>query len=146
MRCFRLQTSVLALSLLGIASFMSYNSPVASAQGIITGGIIGTVTDQTGAVIPNATVKALNEATGVTLQGTANGEGNFTFANVPIGAYTVTLSANGFSQQMLTHIQVATGNATPIKATLNPGEATQTVQVEAPLPISSIPSPRRAKP
>jgi hypothetical protein len=130
MRFFRLQTSVLALSLLAIAAFVSYNSPVAGAQGIITGGITGTVTDGTGAVIPNATVKAVNEATGVTLQGITNGEGNFTIADVPIGAYTVTLSASGFSQQVVTHIPVATGNATPIKASLNLGEATQTVQVE----------------
>lgn len=131
MRCFRIHSAVLALSLLALVGLSTLVCvPAASAQGIITGGITGTVTDQTGAVIPNASVKAVNEATGVTLQGGTNGEGSFSIANVPIGAYTVTFSANGFSQDTLTHVHVITGNATPVKVTLNLGKAAQTVEVE----------------
>jgi hypothetical protein len=87
----------LALSLLALVGlFTLVSAPVATAQGIITGGITGSVVDQTGAVIPNATVKAVNEATGGTLQVSTNGEGTFVINDVPLGSYTVTVTANGF--------------------------------------------------
>ncbi len=103
----------------------------ASAQGIITGGITGTVADQTGAVIAGATVKAVSESTGTVYQVTANAEGNFLFSTLPLGSYTITTTASGFGQTVLNHVQVVAGNATPLKITLSLGQAAQTVEVEA---------------
>ena len=104
----------------------------ASAQGIITGGITGTVVDQTGAVIPGATITATNEGTGTAIQAASGGEGNFLFSAVPVGAYTVTIKATGFGSGQITHVIVVAGNATPLgKQALSLGSEAQTVEVEA---------------
>jgi Carboxypeptidase regulatory-like domain len=100
------------------------------AQGIITGGIAGTVMDQTGAVIANATIKAVNEATGTALQAKSDAQGGFVIQAVPIGSYTVTITGAGFGVETVNHVQVVAGNATPIKTALKMGAASQTVQVE----------------
>ncbi len=104
---------------------------IASAQGIITGGISGTVTDQTGAIIPAAIVQALNESTGITLQTAADAQGAFAFTNVPVGSYTVTVSASGFGPKSVSHVMVAAGKATPMgQLALSLGSTSQTVEVE----------------
>jgi len=64
-------------------------------QGIITGGISGTIVDQNGALIPGATITAKNDATGASLVGKANGEGTFLISDVPVGTYTVAIAADG---------------------------------------------------
>ncbi len=131
MRFCNLRSAALALSLLAFAGLLtSVSIPVASAQGIITGGISGTVADQTGAVIPKANVTATSEATGTTFKATANGQGDFYIADLPIGVYTVTVTANGFSAQTYKEVHVVAGNQTPIKVSLSLGKEAQTVEVE----------------
>jgi Carboxypeptidase regulatory-like domain len=123
--------SILVLSFLAAACILGgVCVPAIHAQGIITGGIAGTVTDQTGAVIPNANVKATSEGTGAIFQATANGEGAFNIPAVPIGVYTVTITANGFSSQTLKDVHVVAGNPTPLKAALSLGKEAQTIEVE----------------
>lgn len=107
--------------LLGTAAF---------GQGIITGGITGQVVDQTGAVIPGATVNAVNESTGATRTVVSNGQGTFQISDVPLGSYAVTVSATGFSKSTLNHVSVVAGNATPVKVALSLGAAAQTIEVE----------------
>jgi hypothetical protein len=119
-----LSLAVCALAVLLLAS------PFVSAQGIITGGITGTVTDQTGAAIPNAMVKVISDATGTVFQATSNGEGDFNIADVPIGVYTVTVTASGFSAQSLKGVHVVAGNQTPVKAALSLGKQAETIEVE----------------
>src|ERR1700733_1265621 len=59
--------------------------------------IHGTVTDQSGAVIPNATITVFNTSTGITTTATANSKGSFAVTPLqPGGPYTVTISASGF--------------------------------------------------
>ncbi len=101
-------------------------------QGIITGSIGGTVTDQTGAVIPNATITAINGSTKFTLQGRSTGVGDFFISNVPIGTYTVAIEAAGFGKATVSSVQVAAGNTTSVgKQALAPSGTAETVQVEA---------------
>jgi hypothetical protein len=104
----------------------------ANGQGIITGGIAGTVVDQTGAVISGAIVIAKNESTGTTLSTTSNAEGVFLVTNVPLGSYTVDIKAVGFGPGQVEHVYVVAGNATPLgKQALRLGSEAQTVEVEA---------------
>jgi hypothetical protein len=104
----------------------------AYAQGIITGSISGTVTDSTGAVIPGATVNAVSESTGTELQGKSNGLGFFQISDVPLGSYTVGITAGGFGSSKVNHVQVVAGNATSLgKQILTLGSSTQTVEVAA---------------
>jgi len=131
MRCFRLQSAMLAFTLATFASFFAFSvAPSATAQGIITGGITGTIADPTGAVIPNANVKATSESTGTIFQATANGQGEFHIADVPIGVYNVTVTASGFSTQTLKDVHVVAGNQTPLKVSMNVGKEAQTIEVE----------------
>jgi Carboxypeptidase regulatory-like domain len=53
------------------------------------GGINGIVTDQTGAILPGADVKATNDATGLSYSTTSSTAGAFTFADLPLGDYTI---------------------------------------------------------
>lgn len=119
-----LSLAVCALGVLLLAS------PFVSAQGIITGGITGSVTDQTGAAIPNAAVTATNGATGTTFRAVSNGEGDFNIPDVPIGVYSVAVSAAGFSPQLFKDVHVVAGNPTPVKAALGLGKQAETVEVE----------------
>jgi hypothetical protein len=131
MRCFRFQSAILALTMAAFAAISVFSVvPAAYAQGIITGGITGTVTDPTGAVIPNATVKVTSTNTGTIFQSTANAQGEFRIADVPIGVYNVTVSASGFSAETLKDVHVVAGNQTPLKVSMNLGKEAQTIEVE----------------
>jgi hypothetical protein len=110
----------------------SFVTPGAFAQGIITGSINGTVMDPTGAVIPEATVTAVSTSTGTTLQGKSNAQGFFQISDVPLGSYTITITATGFGSGKVDHVQVVAGNATSLgKETLRLGSSMQTVEVDA---------------
>src|ERR1017187_2694489 len=65
----------------------------------ISGDLVGTVTDSTHAVIPSATVVAVQTTTNATATVKANQNGEFRFVNLPIGAYTGTASAPGLNTQ-----------------------------------------------
>ena len=122
----------LTLFVMVFATVFLYQPEFACGQGIITGGISGTVVDPTGAIIPGATVKAVNESTGATIVVTSNGQGEFQVSNVPLGAYSVTLTASGFGAVTMSHVNVVAGNVSPLgRQTLTLGSAAaQTIEVE----------------
>src|SRR5207237_3058531 len=66
-----------------------------------TGNVEGRVLDPNGAVVPNATVTANNQATGLEKTATTDGEGNYRFILLPPGAYTVRVQAKGFPARRL---------------------------------------------
>lgn len=97
-----------------------------------TGSISGTVEDQGGAVIPNATVSLIDQATQTSRQTTSNGTGFFTFQDANPSTYTVKVAAKGFKATALTGIVLHAGASLiipPFKLII--GAATQTVTVEA---------------
>ncbi len=98
------------------------------------GSIAGNVLDQSGAVVPGATVTAKNTATGNTYTTTTTSSGSFTFPSVTLGTYDVTVTAPGFqtSQRQGVVVQVATQST--LQITLQPGEVTQTITVNAEAP------------
>src|SRR5579862_8271699 len=63
-----------------------------------TGAIAGTVTDQTGAVVPGATVTVKNVATNAVRNATTNAEGIYAISNLPPGQYTVLVEQAGFTK------------------------------------------------
>jgi hypothetical protein len=105
---------------------------LAVSQGIITGSISGTVVDPTGAIIPGADIRAVSESNGTAFEAKSNAEAFFQISDVPIGSYTVTVTASGFGQDKVTRVQVVAGNTTPLgKQTLTLGSAaTTTIEVE----------------
>ena len=79
-----------------------------SAFGQLTGkgAVTGTVMDKTGAVIPGATISALNVATGISTTVQTTGAGDYTFSNLDPGIYTLTATAKGFSSLVQENIHV----------------------------------------
>jgi hypothetical protein len=116
--------------LLVIAAAVALCFSSLSAQQTL-GGITGEVTDPTGSAIPNATVTVLAEGTSLTRSAKTNATGAYTFVNLPIGAYTITYTADGFEAQKTQHIAVQADRTATVSAALKVGEATTTVEVEA---------------
>jgi hypothetical protein len=69
----------------------------ATAEGSNSGAVRGTVTDPSGAVIPNATVHLINQVSGLDRTATTDATGQFVFANIPFNPYRMTVLANGFA-------------------------------------------------
>jgi hypothetical protein len=69
------------------------------AQSMDRQQITGTVTDPTGAAVPDADIVVTNEATGASRTVKSNTDGNFTVLNIPVGVYTITTTVNGFNHK-----------------------------------------------
>ena len=116
-----------ALVCFAASAALSLATPRAFAQAD-TGRIVGTVTDSTGAAIPNATVTLVNPQTGLKLAGTSTGTGELNISAVPQGNYTATVAAAGFETQTQQVTVAVTQNLT-LNFQLKPGEASTTVTV-----------------
>jgi hypothetical protein len=95
----------------------------------VTGSISGTVTDQAGAVIPNAEVIAKNVATGVDVRGTSNQSGQYSIRFLQIGRYTVTVKQPGFNEATYGPFTLEIDQTAKVDAKLAVGAATTNVQV-----------------
>jgi len=93
--------------------------------------ISGTVTDPSGAVVPNATLKLTDVATGQIRAATSNGAGSFLFSNLSHGTYNLTASANGFQNFSKTGIVLNVTQTLQESVTLTIGSQAQTVTVAA---------------
>ncbi|MEE9236088.1 MAG: carboxypeptidase-like regulatory domain-containing protein, partial [Candidatus Acidoferrales bacterium] len=87
----------------------------AKAQ-MTSGTVSGTVVDETGAVIPGATIRLINEETGVTREQESGGAGSFVFDRVAPGIYTVTVSMQGFRTFEVTELSVRIGKVTSLRS------------------------------
>jgi outer membrane receptor protein involved in Fe transport len=101
----------------------------------ITGSIVGTVVDSSGAVVAGAGVTAKNTATGVTYSTTTGSAGFYTIANLPPGTYDVTVESKGFKTAVSAGTVVDVEKVSRADFSLSAGAVTETVQVtgEAPL-------------
>jgi hypothetical protein len=101
----------------------------ASAQGIITGSISGAVTDPSGAVVSNASVTALNVATGFQVTGTTDGKGEIALKELPVGTYNVTVQGAGFAPLSVKGLVVRTGEIVSIGSQKLSVDVTESVTV-----------------
>src|SRR6185503_10953950 len=97
-----------------------FTSRIAFGQ-VDAGSITGTITDPTGAVVPDAQVSLLNTDQGITLQTRSGASGVYTFAPVRIGHYTITVTANGFAKTTHTNLTVQVAQALEVDVSLKPG-------------------------
>ncbi len=100
-----------------------------------TARLLGTLTDQSGAVIPGATIAARNAATGVERKTSSNRAGDYSIPLLPIGDYTVTAEANGFRTSTLEGITLQVGQEARLDIKLAIGTASETVEVKASAPL-----------
>ncbi len=100
-------------------------------SGSHSGRLEGSVVDPSGALIPHAEVKLLNEDTGATKTNRADEEGRFVFPALEPGTYQVTISGSGFAQSILSHILVNVGTTANLKGTLSIATVSQETTVTA---------------
>jgi hypothetical protein len=95
------------------------------------GGITGSVTDNSGATIAGAAVTATEDATNTSFKAVSTSAGEFEFANLTVGSYTVTVSMNGFSTAKYDKVLVAAGGSYNLAAKLAISSSAETVEVTA---------------
>ena len=95
------------------------------------GAINGTVTDPSGAVVPNAQVRAANKATAIQYSTVSTSDGQFAFQDLPVGTYTVVVSAQGFPGLTVDNVLVTQGAIYTLQATLRISQQATTVEVSA---------------
>lgn len=101
------------------------------AQTAGTGSIQGSVSDATGAVVPNSTVVLTETATQVKHTATSGEKGLYSFPNLPIGTYSLDVAASGFSHYVQSNVVLEVGSSISINATMAVGSADQSVEVQA---------------
>jgi len=116
-----------------MAALVFVCAPRAAAQAV-NGTIVGTVVDSQGGAIPNASITATNRETGVVRPAVSEAAGEFTVTSVPAGAYDLTVTAQGFRQEVRSGITMTVGATLRLDFKLAVGDVTQKVQVteEAP--------------
>jgi len=96
-----------------------------------SGSITGAVTDSTGAAIPGATITITNVGTGAKVTQKSGGDGGFTFAQLPVGTYQVTVTQTNFKEFTETGVLVHTSTPTEVPVVMQVGQVSQKVTVEA---------------
>ncbi len=104
---------------------------VAANAQTFRGAINGTVTDPSGAVVPNATVKATEVATGIDHATTTTTDGEFAFQDIPLGFYKVTVTTQGFPTHTVDRVEVTAGSIYTLNVKLTLQSTTTTVEVSA---------------
>ena len=95
------------------------------------GSIDGTVTDTSGAVMQQASVKVRALATNLEVNGQTKADGSFSISDLPIGTYEVTFKKDGFETAVYPQIIVQGNRTSTVNAKLKPGAVSSTVTVEA---------------
>lgn len=112
---------------IGIAALLATSAAHLFAQS--TGTIRGTVTDPSGAIVANATVTARETNTGIARKAITNDSGIFVFPDLPIGAYSLQISASGFATQDRPNLQLLTGQTMDLAIVLAVGRQSTEITV-----------------
>jgi hypothetical protein len=101
----------------------------------VTGTITGTVSDPSGAVVPDVTVRAINVATNLEYTAQSNAAGVYNILFLPAGNYRLTASSTGFKQTILGPFTLEVGQVARVDVRLELGEIAQTVEITSVAPI-----------
>jgi len=119
------------VSLIAFIALLLCNLPSAHAQNAGTASLQGTVTDATGAVIPNAEVLLTDNATHIQRKASSASSGLYTFPNIPVGTYTLGVTVPGFQSYTQTHIVLEVGSSISVNVKMTVGAADQKVEVRS---------------
>jgi hypothetical protein len=117
------------------AAFLVILSVVPCSAQVATGNVRGTVSDSTGAMLPNSSVTIANTKTGFLRTVTTNERGDFNAPSVPIGTYDVTVELPGFQKMILTGIELRVDQTATLPIELKPGAVSDSVEVTASAPL-----------
>src|SRR6201996_2541317 len=123
-------SNVCKRALVGLLACVLSSGISAFAQSTF-GSIVGTVKDQSGSVVPGATVTLVNQGSSATKTATSSTSGNYEFINLDAGTYQVSIAANGFKDVVFDHLVLQARDTQRIDASLAVGAESQTVEVQA---------------
>lgn len=123
----RSKVALWALAFVAIASLISLAPKTAFAQA--SAGITGTITDPSGAVIPNAKVTITNEDTSVAANTVSSSAGTYSFKGLLPGKYSVAVEASGFKKEVRKGVTIEVSTPATVDFALATGADTETVQV-----------------
>ena len=124
---YRLTRSASVLSVLALLLVLS---GTLFAQ-VFRGGINGTITDQSGAAVSAALVEAVDSATNVSYKTVSSSAGEFAFANLPLGSYSITVKAEKFKTIKVEKVPVTAGVIYTFPVKLSVASTAETVEVTA---------------
>ncbi len=114
---------------------LSLGLAASAAAQSVSGTILGTVTDSTGATVAGAKVTIVNEGTGLTRVLTADSNGEYTAPALPTGHYTITSEMTGFKTVALSNVEVGVDQRVRINIKHEVGAMTESVSVTADTPL-----------
>jgi Carboxypeptidase regulatory-like domain len=114
--------------MLGLVVFLT---STCSAQYHVNGTITGTITDASGAIVPDAKVTLTDTATGVSINTQTNSAGVYIFSDVSPAAYTVLIQKQGFDTCQATNVVLQPADTRTFSCALTVGKVAQTVSVSA---------------
>ena len=120
------------LMLIGLALTMLPNTARAQTS---FGELLGTVTDSSGAAVPDVAVTIINMATGITRQVKTDQAGDYRAVSLLPGPYKVSAEHTGFAVAQSDTIEVIVGQTLTMNLTLQVGTTTQTIEVTAAAPL-----------
>ena len=95
------------------------------------GSIVGTVKDQSGSVVPGATITLINQGSSATHTVTSSASGSYEFPNLDAGTYKISVTASGFKDVVFDNLVLQARDTQRIDASMTIGAASQTVEVQA---------------
>jgi hypothetical protein len=116
--------------LVGLLACVMSSGICALAQSTF-GSIVGTVKDQSGSVVPGATVTLVNQGSSAKHTGVTSASGSYEFLNLDAGTYQVSITASGFKDQVFSNLVLQARDTQRIDANLSIGAESQTVEVQA---------------
>ena len=99
------------------------------------GTILGTVTDSTGAVVPQAKIKIINQGENISKATLTDSQGNYEALNLKAGTYTVTAEASGFKTFSASQLELNARQTMRVDVKLDLGQVSETVSVSAVAPV-----------
>ena len=121
-------TMKLGLLLATIAAACLLAAPSMQAQRYL-GGISGTVSDQTGAILPGAQVLAVEQSTQFKTEVVTSADGAYSMPTLSPGTYEVTVTVKGFKTETRANVVLTAGQVVLLDFKLSPGNVSQTVEV-----------------
>jgi len=95
----------------------------------VNGSLVGTITDSSGGVVPNAKVTILEVNTNASRDSTTNDSGNYSFTDLPPGTYRVDVEAKGFKHEVRSGIDVLVNQTPRVDMQIQPGAVSETIEV-----------------
>ncbi len=113
------------LRLIGILLLAAALSVSTAFSQLVSATIVGSITDSSGAVVPNAKVMLTETNTGVDRAGVTNSSGNYTYPNLPPGVYRVTVEVPGFKKEIHGGINLEVDSTARADLQLAPGNVSR---------------------